>query len=68
MVAMAHRIAATTMAPEALERRITSALCDVMPDLAADERKRGSNAEYPARLAEIRQFVAARGAVLRALR
>ncbi len=68
MVAMAHRIAATTMAPEAIERRIASALCDVRPVLAADERNRASNAESPARLAEIRQFVAARGAVLRALR
>ena len=68
MVAMTQRIAATTMAPDAVERRIAAALCDVAPDLAADERKRAANAEYPARLTEIRQFVAARGAVLRAVR
>ncbi len=68
MVAMTQRIAATTMAPDAVERRIAAALCDVAPDLAADERKRAANTEYPARLTEIRQFVAARGAVLRAVR
>ncbi len=68
MVAMAHRLATTVMAPGALDARIDQALCGIMPDLAADERKRASNAEYSARLDEIRRFVAARGAMLRALR
>jgi hypothetical protein len=64
MVAMAHRLATTVMAPGALDARIDQALCGI-PNLAADER---SAPERCSRGSANPAFVAARGAMLRALR
>lgn len=46
------------------QQRVQAALCLMQPDLLADERKRSDNEDYPLRVGELKQFVAARRAYL----
>lgn len=64
MLQMARRIAARTAAPGFLDARIEYVQCLAGADIQADPRKRATNDEYPARVEEIRQFMARRRAFL----
>jgi len=48
-----------------LDKRIAWVLCRIAPDLAADRSKRGTNAEFMARVEELRTFAKTRKAFLK---
>lgn len=62
-----RQLVKSTFDPELLVPRIDAMACHIAPDVLADRRKRASNAEWPQRVQEIRDFVVARRLALQTM-
>ena len=65
--AMLDRIMADCVTRENVKRLVDNALCRATPDIVADNRKRASNAEYLARVAEIYTYIEGRAAYVQSV-